>query len=103
MLQATIEGAARQAERAGGVAGVGVAVERALNEHALGLLEREPVERGRALPIAGEVQVGGVQLVTAGEQDGALDDVLQLAHVARPGMLEERADGVGPEERAASV
>src|SRR6185312_8022547 len=109
MRQTAIEGAARQAERARRVGDVaGEAVERALDEVALGLFDREAVEvraavaaRGRAA--AAEEQIAGVHHVAVTEQERALDDVLELAHVARPRMLEERPERVGRERDAAAV
>src|SRR3954452_19191566 len=96
MRQSAIEGAARQAERARRVADVAAeAVERALDEVALRLVERERVEaRAAALAAraaaagAGEQQIGRVHHLAGAQKQRALDDVLELAHVARPWMLE---------------
>src|SRR4051794_24077596 len=108
MRETAIEGAARQAEGARRVGDVaGVAVERALDEIALGLVEREIVEAPAAAVAraggAAEEQIGGVHDVAGAQEHGALDDVLELAHVARPRMLEERAHGVDGERDAAAV
>src|SRR5947208_5781584 len=109
MRETAIEGAARQAEGARGVGDVAaVAVERALDEVALGLVEREVVEAlaalaARAGAAAAEEQIGGVHDIGGAQEHGALDDVLELAHVARPRMLVERGHGVGAERDAAAV
>src|SRR5438270_11006502 len=109
MRQSAIEGAARQAERARRVGDVaGVAIERALDEVALGLVESELLEaraavRARAAGAAAEQQIGGVDDVAGAQKQRPLDDVLELAHVAGPGVLEERGHGVGGERDAAAV
>src|SRR6185436_2232217 len=92
-FEAPVERAAREPERAGGVADVAVVtLERALDEHALHLVERELLER-RGPGIGGtQAEIAGVQLRVARQQHRALHRVLQLAHVAGPGMRQQRLD-----------
>src|SRR5689334_7550037 len=80
-----VEGAARQAEDAGGVADVAVVGgERALDEVALDLLEGHLLEPRGGIVARAEHEVVGGDLVAGREQRGALDDVLELADVAGP-------------------
>ena len=50
-----------------------------------------------AVAMRREIQVVGVDEVAAGQHDGALDDVLQLADVARPAILLHQVQGLGRE------
>ena len=62
-----------------------------------------PVRRRRGRPAVGVEQVEGkargLQLLGVLHQDPALEDVAQLAHVARPGVALERRQGVGMDRR----
>src|SRR5512143_418574 len=91
MLEATVEGAPRQAEgprRLGGVAAG--APQRLLAEVALGLLEGHLLDARADLAARAEHEVAGGDLGAVREDEGALDDVLELADVARPGVADER-------------
>src|SRR3954469_6731289 len=82
-----VQRAARQAEDAGGFADVAaLGGEGALDEVALDLLDRHVLEPRRRLAARAEQEIGGGDVVAGGEQAGALDDVLELADVAGPGV-----------------
>ena len=57
---------------------------------------RGGAERRRRLVRSGvqAVEVDGVERLALGQQHGALDQVPQLAHVARPGIGQERRFGL---------
>src|SRR6476646_2424555 len=98
--QPAIERAAADSERLRAVAHVPI-VSRAglLNPHALGLLERDLL---RALPGAGDRTQGEIDranLLYLREQPCALDDVVELADVPGPRMLEQRLHRVVVERR----
>src|SRR6185503_8576564 len=87
--EAAVEGAAREAEDAGGFADVAaLGGEGALDEVALDLLEGHVLEAGGGFGARAELEVGGGDVVAGGEQARALDDVLELADVAGPGVGE---------------
>src|SRR5436309_9616336 len=93
-LHAPPERDARDAERGGGALPVpAVLVEhahdaRALVDHQAG--------RGRLAP---REQLGQLHALRAGEHEERLEHVLELAHVAGPGVLEEWAERAGRRER----
>src|SRR6266566_842822 len=93
-LHAPPERDARDAERGGGALPVpAMLVEhahdaRALVDHQAG--------RGRLAP---REQLGQLHALRAGKDEERLEHVLELAHVAGPGVLEERAERAGRRER----
>src|ERR1700674_5205629 len=89
-LQPPVERTARQAEGLGGPAHVPVeAAERLLDQEALDILEAHVVEAGLPSPPRPEPQVLRLELGPVGHEHGTLHRVVQLAHVARPGVLGE--------------
>ena len=102
-LQPAVERAARQAERAGGVADVAVARHRLLDQERLDFLEAHVLEpRGRAA-VDAQPEVAGADGRPLRHQHRALDGVIQLAHVARPAMVDQdlHRRGIEPGERLA--
>src|SRR6185503_13700048 len=98
LLEAPVEARAREAEvarRAQEVAAV--ALERALDQHALGLVERHPVDRRRGRALDHQTEVLRAHALAAREQHAALDGVVELAHVAGPGVRVQRGLGRGLE------
>src|SRR5215813_4544763 len=86
-----IEGAAGEAEDAGGLAHVAALDgEGALDQVALDLLERHLLELGRDIAARAQHEVLDGDLVAGGEQARPLDDVLELADVAWPAVGEQR-------------
>src|SRR5581483_11273494 len=97
LLEPPVERAARQPERRRGVADVAaIAVERLLDQVLLDLLEGhllEPARRRGAV----EAEVERRDARAARQQHGALDGVVELAHVARPRMAFHGAQRGGVE------
>src|SRR5262249_53486799 len=94
-----IERRARQPERLGGVRDITTrATERALNQMALDLLEGHLFQARALAAIArAQRQIGGIDDFVLGQEYRALDDVLELANVAGPGVIEQRLHGFGRE------
>src|SRR6185503_20750219 len=93
--EAAVEGAAGEAEDARGFGDVAaLGGEGALDEVALDLLEGHLLELGGDFAAAEHERLDG-DLVARGEEGGALDDVLELADVARPAVGEEGFHGGG--------
>src|SRR2546428_3109805 len=93
-LHAPPERDARDAERGGGTLPVpAVLVEHAHDARAL---VHHQAGRGRLAP---REQLGQLHALRAGEDEERLEHVLELAHVAGPGVLEERAERAGRRER----
>src|SRR5439155_1302778 len=100
-LEPPIEGAAREAESLGRIAHVPArAGERLVDEYALDFLEAHVVERATPVRRTGQCQVAPADLGALGQQDSALDRVVELAHVARPGVAQQRLERVGGEPEA---
>src|SRR6187549_1793562 len=86
LFQSPVQRAAREPQRASRLAHVAaVAVHRLLHEKALDLLERELLEP-RRLGRAPQRQVADAEAVARRHQHRALDGVVELAHVAGPGV-----------------
>src|SRR6058998_2857964 len=93
-LHAPPERDARDAERGGGALPVpAMLVEHAQDARAL--VDHE-TRRGRLAP---REQLGQLDALGAGEDEERLEHVLELAHVAGPGVLEERTQRPGRGER----
>ena len=90
-LEATIERAARQAERLGRLAHVPlVPLQRFLDEHAFHFVQCHLLKRRRGRVVRhAQAQIGGQHHATARQQDRALDRVFEFAHVAWPRMAEQ--------------
>src|SRR5262245_14756964 len=96
-LEAPVERAAREAQRLRRLADVAVvAPQRAADQLALDLVQRQLVESAGALRRP-QPEIAGTDLVALREQHRALDRVIQLAHVTRPGMSEQHAHRLGLE------
>src|SRR5262245_40423470 len=97
MLKAAVEGAPAESQRLRSLADVAaVPLERLADEHAFDLLQRQVLEsRGGAA--APETQVGSVDSGTMRHQHGPLERMVELAHVARPGVALERLESIGLE------
>src|SRR5262245_39144331 len=92
-LDPAIERAAREPERPGRLAHVTVeALEGAPDQLALRLVERQVIE-GRTAFHRPEAEIDRAHLVARCEQHRALDGVIQLAHVAGPGVRAQRLQG----------
>src|SRR5262252_9275803 len=90
-LQPAIKGAAAQSQGFGGLADVSVeAGERLFDQEAFDLFEVHVFEPRRAVRRLIEAQVAGLDDRPLRHQDGAFDGVVQLAHVAGPGVLRKR-------------
>src|SRR6185437_1116803 len=94
-LDSAVEGGAAQAQGLGGHLDVAAAAfEGGAHEQAFGVIEGQMFEGGKAAGGSGaQAQVAGLNLVAGGEQNAALDRVLELAHVAGPGVLVQEARG----------
>src|SRR5213078_3889198 len=109
LAQLLPQGGAVDAEQRGGLGPLALAqLEDAQDVGALEVVERrdvvggEGLERGWRGGGAARGDVGDVEHVAGGEDDGALDRVLELAHVAGPGLRDEVGDrGLGELEPAA--
>src|SRR5205085_1909885 len=64
--------------------------QRFLNQHTLHILETHLIERTRAVTSAAETKIARANRVALRQQHGALDRVIELAHVAGPGMTQEQ-------------
>src|SRR5262245_40656092 len=90
-LQPAIKGAAAQSQSFGGLADVAVETgQRLFDQEAFDLFEVHVFEPRRAVRRLIEAQVAGLDDRPLRHQDGAFDGVVQLAHVAGPGVLRER-------------
>src|SRR4029077_2750538 len=90
-LEATIQRAARQPERLGGFTHVAArSRERFLDERPLDGLQAHLLERSGAVTRRAEREVARANQVTLGQEYRPLDRVVQLAHVAGPGVPEQR-------------
>src|SRR5213593_4809677 len=97
-LHAPPEGDARDAERGGGPLPIpAVLVEHAQDARAL---VDHQAGRGRLPP---REQLGQLHPLGAGEDEERLEHVLELAHVAGPGVLEERTQRAGGRRREAGA
>src|SRR5262252_7901701 len=84
-LQPSIEGAARQAERSGGFADVSAKSRHGLlDENPFHLLEAHLFEVAAGFWLAAQAELGRPDRRAGGEKHGALDRMVELAHVARP-------------------
>src|SRR3954452_11240020 len=95
LLEPPVEGAAREAQRLGGLADVAVAGERLLDQHPLDLLQRQILQlargsRGRRRRL--QAQVLRPHEVAAPHEHAALDGVVELAYVARPRVALQSGD-----------
>src|SRR5450432_3769494 len=89
--QAAIDRAAADSERLRGVTHVSiVARERLLNQHALRLLERDLFGARARTRGGAQREIDRALLLPLRQQHRALDDVIELADVSRPWMLEQR-------------
>src|SRR5258706_3633207 len=97
-LQAAIERAARQPQRLRGFSRVAArAAERFADQHPLDVLETHRVERAAPVGGPGECQVAHPDFGALGKQHGALDGVIELAHVAGPRVAQQRLHRLGGE------
>src|SRR5688572_10629471 len=96
MLQPPIERAPREPERLGGLAHLAAGTrQRTLDQVALGLLDRHLLQARRAIGVGRtEQQVLDLDALCLREQERTLHHVLELPHVAGPGVLEQRARGL---------
>ena len=100
LLDALVEGAAREAEHFGGLGhGAALGAEHALDVPALGVGQAQAAGRGAASAAgprrARRATSVGAQDGAVAQQHRALEDVAELAHVAGPGMA-ARACSVSP-------
>src|ERR1017187_2070524 len=105
-LQPPVERAAAQAERVGGMADVAAeSRQRLLDEQRLDIFEAHVFQSRRTLAPGAQPEVDGAHHLTLRHQHGPLHGVIQLAHVARPGVGQQRLDGgfVKPRQRLAVV
>src|SRR5689334_19353638 len=103
MLEPPVERASAQAERLGRLAHVpAVPLECLADQHALDLLERQVLEPSGRAPAA-EAEIGGTNQRAVGQEHGALQRMVQLAHVAGPRVALERMEclRLEPRERLA--
>src|SRR6266571_1488892 len=97
-FEPAIERAAGEAQRLGRLAHVPAgARERLLDQDALDLLEAHLIERARAVGAGPKTKVAGAHAGALRHEDGALDRMLQLTHVPRPGMAQQHLHRVGRE------
>src|SRR6516162_1222389 len=90
-LQPPVEGAARQAERAGGFADVSPKSRHSfLDQYAFYLLEAHLFEVAGGLRLAAQAELGRPDRRAGGEKHGALDRMVELTHIPRPRMVHER-------------
>src|SRR5688572_15564693 len=88
LLEPPVHGAAREPERLRRrLYAAAIAPDRAPDQRALGVLEAHFLERRRPGFRRGEPEVRHADLVTGREQEAALDDAVELADVARPGVV----------------
>src|SRR4029077_16630502 len=94
-LQATIHGAAAQTERFGSLADIAIVTsQRALDEVMLDFVEAHVFEAGIGADGGrAEAEIGGADRGSGGEEDAALDSVIEFADVAGPGMLVQELHG----------
>src|SRR5450432_1575182 len=105
-LEPAIERAAAQAERIGGVADVAAETrQRLLDQQRLDIFEAHFLEPRRTFAPGAQTEVDGANHITLRHQHGALHGVIQFAHVARPGVGQQRLDGrfIEPREGLAVV
>ena len=88
-LQAAIERAARQAERARGLADVAVARHRLLDQERFDVFEAHVLEARAAGAFGAQAEVARADGVALRHQHGAFDRVIELADVARPAVIEQ--------------
>src|SRR4029079_10169074 len=98
-LEPAVERAAAEAERLGGLADVAVEARHGfLDQEALDVFEAHVFEASAAfLGRGAEAEIRRLDERTGGHQDGALDGMIQFAHVAWPGVLEQHLHGAGLE------
>ena len=70
---------------------------------ALPPIQAEFVSQARRTPAAGHLQVFGANLIGVGYQQREMDDVLQFADIARPGIAFQRVQGRGGQARRFAV
>src|ERR1035438_9555308 len=86
-LQRPVERGAAQAERVGGMTDVAAeSRQRLLDEQRLDIFEAHVLQPRRTLAPRAQSKVDGTHHLTLRHQHGPLHGVIQLAHVARPGM-----------------
>src|SRR5262245_11010003 len=96
-LEPAVERAARESERLRRLAHVAlVSLEGAPNQLLLGLVQRQVIEGGAAFRRT-QAEIGRAHLIADREQHRALDRMVQLAHVAGPGMGAQRLQRFGLE------
>jgi hypothetical protein len=89
LLKPAVESATTQAERFGGLADIpAVTIQGLPNEHLLDFVQRHVVE-GCGRTYLPKTEVTGADVRIGRQQGGALDSVIQLPHVPRPGMCQE--------------
>src|SRR5579863_899767 len=90
-LEPPVKGAAAQAQRVGCPAYVAVEARQGfLNEEALHVLQAHILEARRRFARRPQAQIGRCDLSSLRHKHGALHHVVELAHVARPGVREQR-------------
>src|SRR5688572_9580902 len=98
LLETAVHGAARKPERVGGAAHVAIETfERALDEVALRIVERHAFEQRRTTTRYPQAEILWLTRFALRHQHGALDDVLELAHITRPRMVAHRVERLGLE------
>src|SRR5206468_7590526 len=90
-LQASIERAPAETERLRRLAHVAVeAHHRLLDEKAFDILEAHVFDARRSVAVDAQTELAETDRRSLRHQDAALDGVIELADVARPGMIEQR-------------
>src|ERR1700722_1986805 len=91
-LQAAIHRAAAESQRLGCLADVSVvAGECALGEGAVHFIEGHFFEsNGASGRASAQAEIGGAHQLSLRQQDSTLDRVIELAHISRPGMVEQK-------------
>src|SRR5262249_24857310 len=91
LFEPTIEGTAAKAERFGRFLGVASATRKHFaNQETLNFLEAHFFKTRFDAFTRAQAEVRDLNHIALGHEDGAFDDVVELAHVAGPGMIRER-------------
>ena len=91
-LQPSIQGAAAQSQRLGGLADVAIVTgERLLDQETFDLFEAHVLDSGDGILRRAQSEIARAHELVLCHQHGALDGMIELAHIARPRVIEQQS------------